>query len=87
MNNVHTNATQTILQRILELYSSGLTPHEITTKILTSEPETAKFRAELLIEIIMALLPTGMVRTRKNEKGKGVAHINEGNSSLYTGEK
>ena len=55
MNNAHTNGTQTLLQRILELHSSGLTPQEITTKILTSEPETAKFRAEMLIEIIVTL--------------------------------
>jgi hypothetical protein len=55
MNNVHTNATQALLQRILELHSSGLTPQEITTRILTSEPETAGFRAEMLIEIIIAL--------------------------------
>jgi len=55
VNNVHTNATQTLLQRILEFHSSGLTPQEITTKILTSEPETAMFRAEMLIEIIVTL--------------------------------
>jgi len=54
MNNVHTNATQTILQRILELHSSGLKPQEITAKIFTPEPEAAKFRLEMLIEIILA---------------------------------
>jgi hypothetical protein len=55
MNNVHTNATQTLLQRILEFHSSGLTPKEIASKILTPEPETAMFRAEMLIEIISVL--------------------------------
>ena len=42
-------------QRILELHSSGLTPKEIASKILTPEPEIAMFRAEILIVIIVTL--------------------------------
>jgi hypothetical protein len=54
MNCHPTNGAQPLLQRILELRGSGRTPQEITAKIFTPDPETAKCRLEMLIEIILA---------------------------------
>jgi hypothetical protein len=54
MNRNPTNGAQPLLQRILELRGSGRTPQEITAKIFTPDPETAKCRLEMLIEIILA---------------------------------
>ena len=54
MNCHPTNGAQPLLQRILELRGSGCTPQEITAKIFTPDPETAKCRLEMLIEIILA---------------------------------
>jgi len=77
MNNVHTNATQTIFQRILDLHISGRTSEEITAKIFTSEEETAKFWVESLIEIVLWHWRTGTADPRKDEKEITLFHRKE----------
>lgn len=77
MNNVHTNAAQTIFQRILDLHISGRTSEEITAKIFTSEKETAKFWVESLIEIVLWHWRTGTADSRKDEKEITLFHRKE----------
>ena len=53
MDRNHTQASQTLLTRILELHASGRTAKEIAAQVLTTEPENAMFRGAMLVEIIL----------------------------------
>lgn len=47
------HAIEILLDRVLELHGAGRTPHDIATLILTTDPETAMFRAAMLVEVII----------------------------------
>lgn len=49
----HTNATHNFVKCVLGLHASGRTAEEIATQLLDTEPETALFRAKMLIEIFL----------------------------------
>lgn len=46
-------AVQALVERILTLYESGLTLEEIVERIFTTDTETAAFRMEALIQIVI----------------------------------
>jgi hypothetical protein len=48
-----TQASRTLLARILDLHASGCTPEEIAEQVLTTEPENAVFRAARLVETVL----------------------------------
>jgi len=49
----HSDASQILLGRILELHRAGHAPEEIALQVLTTEPENAAFRGARLVEIIL----------------------------------
>lgn len=53
MRNDHPNAARELIECIVELRWCGLEPEEIAAQVFGTRPETALFRAGLLIEIIL----------------------------------
>jgi hypothetical protein len=53
MDRNHTQASQSLLTRIVELHNAGRSAEEIAAQVLTTEPENAMFRAAMLVEIIL----------------------------------
>ena len=48
-----TNAAQHLCDGIVEMYESGLSCEEIAARILTADAETASFRIEVLVQIVI----------------------------------
>lgn len=53
MDTTYADATQSLLDRILELHASGCAVEQVAVEILNADPETALFRVEMLIKMII----------------------------------
>jgi len=67
MNDNGTITTRKFLDRIFEMYNSGLSSEEIAIRILTFDMETVEFYLEAMVEIIIKYGSQYPV-SKKNEK-------------------